>query len=79
MTDFVAGLLVGFAGSAHCFAMCGPLSASLSLSLKRQSLLVYVAVGKIGLYAILGGLVAWLAAELHLRWAMRCSGWLVCC
>ena len=55
MTDLVAGLLVGFAGSAHCFAMCGPLSASLSLSLKRQSLLVYVAVGKIGLYAILGG------------------------
>lgn len=64
MTDLVAGLLVGFAGSAHCFAMCGPLSASLSLSLKRQSLLVYVAVGKIGLYAILGSLVAWLGSRL---------------
>ena len=64
MTDLFAGLLVGFAGSAHCFAMCGPLSASLSLSLKRQSLLVYVAMGKIALYAILGGLVAWLGSRI---------------
>ena len=64
MTELLAGLLVGFAGSAHCFAMCGPLSASLSLSLKRQSLLFYVAMGKIGLYAILGGLVAWIGSRI---------------
>ena len=56
MTDLVAGLLVGLP-AAHTVLPCAAISASLSLSLKRQSLLVYVAVGKIGLYAS-GGLVA---------------------
>ena len=68
MTDWLAGLLVGLAGTAHCVAMCGHLSATLSLSLpqERQGLIFWVALGKVGLYTLLGAIAGWGGSLLHL-------------
>lgn len=67
MNDLVAGLLIGLAGATHCLAMCGPLSASLSLSLDRnqQHLIAYVALGKVLLYALLGAIAGQVGETLH--------------
>lgn len=54
MTELFAGLLIGLAGATHCLAMCGPLSASIALSIPRQTLLIWIALGKVSLYTLLG-------------------------
>ena len=66
MTELIAGLLIGLAGATHCIAMCGPLSASLSLSLgNQQRLLWFVATGKVLLYTALGALAGSLGAAMQ--------------
>lgn len=82
MTDWLAGLLIGLAGTAHCVAMCGPLSATLSLSLPkgRHHLLIWIAIGKVTLYALLGFVAGTIGARLHLgyaAWVWALSGFLL--
>ena len=57
-TILIAGFTLGFAGSLHCIAMCGPLSlalptAHLSPSLKVWYLFIYQ-LGRVLTYSILG-------------------------
>lgn len=59
-----AALLLGFAASGHCLAMCGGISAALGVATAkradgrpRASLLVAYQVGRMLSYAIAGGLV----------------------
>jgi sulfite exporter TauE/SafE len=59
-----AALLLGFAASGHCVAMCGGISAALGVatlpganSQPRASLLVAYQLGRIVSYAIAGGLL----------------------
>jgi len=59
-----AALLLGFAASSHCLAMCGGISAALGVATAkradgrpRASLLVAYQVGRMLSYAIAGGLV----------------------
>ena len=54
---FVTGFTVGF---GHCVGMCGPIVASLSLSLKDRSIIVphlLYNAGRITTYALLGGIM----------------------
>jgi uncharacterized protein len=59
----VAALIAGFAGSAHCFGMCGGFSAALGMRLRHSDSSVPIAVhallyqvGRIGGYAAMGAL-----------------------
>ncbi|HTS23600.1 MAG TPA: sulfite exporter TauE/SafE family protein [Casimicrobiaceae bacterium] len=59
-----AALLLGFAASGHCLAMCGGISAALGMATAtrpdgrpRSSLLVAYQLGRMLSYAIAGGLV----------------------
>src|SRR5215510_13539183 len=59
-----AALLLGFAASGHCLAMCGGISAALGVATAkradgrpRTSLLVAYQVGRMLSYAVAGGLV----------------------
>lgn len=58
-----AALLLGFAASGHCLAMCGGISAALGVATAkrdgrpRASLLVAYQVGRMLSYAIAGGLI----------------------
>jgi len=59
-----AALLLGFAASGHCLAMCGGISAALGVATAagpngkpRASLLVAYQVGRILSYAVAGGLL----------------------
>lgn len=59
-----AALLLGFAASGHCLAMCGGISAALGIATAkrtdgrpRASLLVAYQVGRMLSYALAGGLV----------------------
>jgi len=59
-----AALLLGFAASGHCLAMCGGISAALGVATARRedgrpraSLLVAYQIGRILSYAIAGGLL----------------------
>jgi len=80
-----AALLLGFAASGHCVAMCGGISAALGVATAtdargkpRAALLAAYQVGRMLSYAIAGGLlggalgfvVAWLDLE-AVRWALR--------
>jgi len=54
---FSSGLTVGF---GHCIGMCGPIVASLSLSLKERGLIIphcLYNTGRITTYALLGGVM----------------------
>lgn len=60
-----AALLLGAAGSGHCLAMCGGITAAFGVSgAQRQPILVPLAasLGRIGGYATLGALVGLLGA-----------------
>src|SRR5215813_3640653 len=59
-----AALLLGFAASGHCLAMCGGISAALGVATlpgasrkPRASLIVAYQLGRIASYAIAGGLL----------------------
>ena len=59
-----AALMLGFAASGHCLAMCGGISAALGMATAkradgrtRTSLLVAYQVGRMFSYAVAGGLV----------------------
>lgn len=81
----VAAMLLGFAASGHCLAMCGGISAALGVATAngpngkpRPSLLVAYQLGRILSYAIAGGLLgaalgfvlSWIDVE-ALRVALR--------
>ncbi len=55
---WISALSIGFLGSAHCVAMCGPLALALPISRKNkaQSVLSIVLyhIGKLGMYSLLG-------------------------
>ncbi len=58
----LAGLLLGFAGSAHCVAMCGGVASALDRlatgqGLRRLLSHVLYAVGRVASYAVLGAAV----------------------
>ncbi len=69
MTYFVAGAILGLAGSLHCAVMCGPLVLAMNPTarLPRQQaclqMLGYHA-GRLLTYALLGGLVGSIGEEL---------------
>ena len=80
-----AALMLGFAASGHCLAMCGGLSAALGIATAkradgrpRTSLLVAYQAGRMLSYAIAGGLiggvlgfiVGWLDVD-AVRWSLR--------
>ncbi len=80
-----AALMLGFAASGHCLAMCGGISAALGIATAkradgrpRASLLVAYQVGRMLSYAIAGGLiggmlgfiVGWLDVD-AVRWSLR--------
>jgi sulfite exporter TauE/SafE len=80
-----AALILGFAASGHCLAMCGGISAALGIATAkradgrpRSSLLVAYQVGRMLSYAIAGGLiggmlgfiVGWLDVD-AVRWSLR--------
>ncbi len=55
---WISALSIGFLGSAHCVAMCGPLALALPLSRKSKvqsitGILLYH-LGKLSMYALLG-------------------------
>jgi len=59
-----AALMLGFAASGHCIAMCGGISAALGVATAkradgrpRRSLLVAYQVGRMLSYALAGGLI----------------------
>jgi sulfite exporter TauE/SafE len=60
MSTFVAGLLFGAVGSAHCAAMCGPLVVTIDRAFARPSLRARVSLAaayhaaRVGTYACLG-------------------------
>lgn len=74
----IAGLLIGTAGSLHCLGMCGPLVLSLPVNSNStfgffSERLVYH-IGRISLYATLGGIGGALGSVLSLgRWQQGLS------
>lgn len=70
--DLFAALLMGLAGSSHCFAMCGGVSAALSMAIsphhqglaKRFAYLLCYNLGRIVSYMLAGALVGGLLASM---------------
>lgn len=67
---FIAGFLIGVAGSLHCIGMCGPISFALPikhLSFKKKlSWLLLYQTGRIITYAIIGLLFGILGRKIYL-------------
>lgn len=67
--DPVGALMIGLLGAGHCLAMCGGIAASLNLAIppgqRRLAMVHHLAfhLGRIGSYALAGGLVAELMAQ----------------
>lgn len=64
-TDWLAAFLIGIAGSVHCVAMCGGVTAGLSLATpKNASPLLYVLsynIGRIVSYGMAGAITGYLS------------------
>ncbi|MBU2875397.1 sulfite exporter TauE/SafE family protein [Marinobacter salexigens] len=75
--SYPSAFLIGLLGSTHCLAMCGGISASLSMALPvgkgfrtRQSfLLLAYNVGRIASYALIAALIALLSTTAANQWA----------
>lgn len=75
--SYPSAFLIGLLGSTHCIAMCGGISASLSMALPvgkgfrfRQSLLLLAYnFGRIGSYALIAALIALLSTTAANQWA----------
>lgn len=75
--SYPSAFLIGLLGSTHCLAMCGGISASLSMALPvgkgfrmRQSLLLFAYnIGRIGSYSLIAALVALLSTTAADQWA----------
>ncbi|WP_417521191.1 sulfite exporter TauE/SafE family protein [Marinobacter sp.] len=75
--SYPSAFLIGLLGSTHCLAMCGGISASLSMALPvgkgfrtRQSFLLFAYnVGRIASYALIAALIALLSTTAANQWA----------
>ncbi len=75
--SYPSAFLIGLLGSTHCLAMCGGISASLSMALPvgkgfrlRQSLLLLAYnVGRIASYSLIAALVALLSTTAADQWS----------
>ncbi|MCY7293869.1 sulfite exporter TauE/SafE family protein [Alteromonas sp. a30] len=67
-SDFISAFLIGIAGSVHCIAMCGGVTAGLSLAIpkgKQQLPFIFAYnLGRITSYSIAGGLAGALSSIL---------------
>lgn len=67
---WISALSIGFLGSAHCVAMCGPLALALPISRKNKwssiSGMILYHIGKLSMYALLGLLFGILGKSLEL-------------
>lgn len=81
---FAAAALAGFAGSAHCFSMCGGIMGALSTrraaGVPRLQSILFQQLGRIGGYASAGLALGWLGSTVAmtslpmLSQAMRVTG-----
>ncbi|MGL5287857.1 MAG: sulfite exporter TauE/SafE family protein, partial [Aeromonas sp.] len=70
--DLFGALLMGLAGSSHCFAMCGGVSAALSMAIaphqqrlgQRFAYLLCYNLGRIVSYMLAGALVGGVLASM---------------
>ncbi len=64
----ITGFLIGFLGSLHCVGMCGPLVIALSPQKKGTlhvtSSLLFMQMGRLASYILLGLIVGWLGEKL---------------
>ncbi len=71
----LAGLLLGIAGSLHCAGMCGPIALSLPQSNRGSGTWalerILYQIGRIGTYAVLGGIAGWGASVMAIAGAER--------
>ena len=75
--SYPSAFLIGLLGSTHCLAMCGGISASLSMALpvgkgfrSRQSMLLFAYnFGRIGSYALIATLIALLSTTAANQWS----------
>lgn len=64
--SYLSAFLIGLAGSAHCFGMCGGIVSAFSMLLPKQTAntpyLIAYNLGRIGSYVLAGALTGWLGA-----------------
>lgn len=64
-TDWIAAFFIGIAGSVHCVAMCGGVTAGLSLAIPKPAkplpFIVSYNVGRIASYGIAGAITGYLS------------------
>ena len=71
LLDSATAILLGLAGSTHCIAMCGGISAALAFGMpsgmstsRRASMLLLMSLGRVSSYALAGALAAASLAQL---------------
>lgn len=75
--SYPSAFLIGLLGSTHCLAMCGGISASLSMALpvgkgfrtQQSALLLAYNIGRISSYALIAALIALLSTTAANQWA----------
>lgn len=72
--SLTAAFLVGLMGSGHCLGMCGGIAGSLAMSSGGRARALVPHLGRIGGYALLGGLAGVLGAALTLGGILPGSG-----